>query len=88
MGVAKTPPRLLGVVSTTPILLFGCGQTHPKGHGGGSATPSYFSLIFKFINFLIENMTRGKGIIEIFRQNESFWYSLMVCGAQMMHLIV
>jgi hypothetical protein len=33
-------------------------------------------------------MTRGKGIIGIFRQNESFWYSLEVCGSQVMHLVV
>jgi len=45
-------------------------------------------LIFKFIYFLIENMTRNNDIIGIFRQNWSFWYSLVVCGVRVMHLVV
>jgi hypothetical protein len=33
-------------------------------------------------------MTSGNGIIEIVRQNWSFWYSLVVCEARVIHLII
>jgi hypothetical protein len=68
-GVAEPPPRLLWVVSTTPILLFVGGWTTPKGHGGDSAIPRptigvghsltpylfiYFNLFFKVFNLFFK----------------------------------
>jgi hypothetical protein len=45
-------------------------------------------IIFSFLKFLIEYMTRGKGIIGIFRQNGHFWHSLVVWGIILVHLVV
>jgi hypothetical protein len=33
-------------------------------------------------------MTRGTGIIEIFRQKGSFWHSLVVWGVIVLHLVL
>jgi len=39
MGMVEPPLSQMGVVLATTILVIGGGQTTPKGHGGGSATP-------------------------------------------------
>jgi hypothetical protein len=50
-GVVELPRRLLGVVSTTPILLFGGGQTTPKPAMGVAQSPLIFFLFSKSFFF-------------------------------------
>jgi hypothetical protein len=60
--------------------MVGHPQSHPFIFLGFFFNIFNFALVFKF-NFLIEYVTRGKGIIGIFRENRSFGLYLVVCGA-------
>jgi hypothetical protein len=55
--------RLLGVISATPILLFGDGGTTYNGYSGGSATPKSAIPFVKMVVALIgQNLVQMGGL--------------------------
>lgn len=71
-------------VNIGTFVIFICSKIYSLMACFGNNCFFYFFLIYIYI-FL---MTRDNGIIRIFWQNESFWYSLVVCGVRVMHLVL